>query len=456
MVIARLVAPEAYGLIAMINVFISFFQLFVNGGLASALIQKKDRKEIDFNTTFIANFLIAILLYVLMYLGAPYISKFYNQPEMTSMTRWVSITLILQSLSLIQKTRLTILLDFKTQAIASLISLILGAFLGITLAYNGYGVWALITQTLVGQTTSSLILAIVSKWVPKLQYSWISFKKLFSFGSKQLLTDIFTSFYINSFNLIIGKFYSPSSLAFYNRGFSLGFLPANLWTTTFSRISYPILCENQNSREDLLTQYYRYLSLGSYVLFPISFVIALYAFPIIETLLTQKWLPAAPYLIIMCFVFMIHPFNLTMGQVVNAIGQPDKNLKANLIKSCISFGFLIATVPFGVIWIAVGVLISTFIGVIISSYVSAHALNISIISQYKPLIKPLIACIIMSIIGMSFYLINNGILILISGIPFCLLTYIGLTYVMNIPEKKLISIYLVKLKFLKNGQTANS
>ena len=254
-IIARIVSPSSYGLIVMIQVFLSFSQIFIDGGFANALIQKKDRTEIDYYTVFLFNLGVAIGLYVLFFLSAPYIADFYNEPQLTNLTRIISLNLIFSSLSIVQRARLTIALDFKTQTKAGLIAVVVSGTIGVICAYSGLEVWALVIQSLASQVIISLSLMYFSRWMPKMRFSINSFIKMFDYGSKLMANNVVTGIYINLANLIIGKKYSAVDLAYYNRGFTLSQFPSSNIAEIMNRIIFPVLSRVQDDRQQLIEKY---------------------------------------------------------------------------------------------------------------------------------------------------------------------------------------------------------
>lgn len=444
---ARLIAPEAYGLIAMISVFIAFFQLFVDSGLGNALIQKKDKEEIDYHTSFTSNLGIAVFLYLILFFIAPIISSFYNQPELTAIVRWVSLGLVLQSLYLVQRCKLTIELNFKLQAKAIVFATFLSGSIGLIFAYADYGVWALVIQSLTQNGLTAVFMAIFTKWNPKFKFSKKSFKKLFSYGSKDLLGNIFTSFFMNINNLLIGKIYSPSSLAYYNRGFNLGFMPAGMIQESIGKVSFPVLCHLQSNKGSLLHQFYRYIGLTAYITIPIMTLLAILAKPLIIVLLTEKWIDAVPFTQVMALAFITYPINVSICQIVNAVGRPGVTAKTVIVKRIIALIILIVSVFISVEAVAWGVLISNTIEFLISVYVTSRVVGISVLSQFKPIIKPTIAAIpLIAATLVCSCIIHNFYLQIVVGLLFGTTAYIIMTYLLKMEERHYLDNIIHKVK----------
>lgn len=251
-VIARLVLPSEYGLIAMLGIFLAIAQAFVDSGFSNALIQKKDLTEVDYSTVFYFNILIALVVYGVLFVSAPAIASFYREPELVAVTRWVGVNLMLNAFLLVQRTRLLIVSDFRTLAKASLIAVSVSGLLGICLAWLGYGVWALIAQSLGNTFFNMVLLWWFVAWVPQKTFSWASFRELFAFGSKLLLGGLLHTIYLNFYTLVIGRFFNPMQVGYFNRSQTLAVFPATNLTEIVNRTMYPTLCALQNDEERLI------------------------------------------------------------------------------------------------------------------------------------------------------------------------------------------------------------
>lgn len=438
-VIARIVSPSAYGLIVMIQVFLSFSQIFIDGGFVNALIQKKDRTEIDYYTVFIFNMIMAVALYGIFFITAPIIAGFYNEPLLTSLTRVIALNLIISSLSIVQRAKLTIELDFKTQTKAGIISVIVSGIIGVICAYSGLEVWALVIQGLVGQIIISLSLIYFSRWLPKMQFSVDSFKKMFNYGSKLMANNIITSIYINLANLIIGKKYSAADLAFYNRGFTLTQFPSVNIAEVLNRIIFPVLSKLQDDRQKLIEAYLRYLHLSNYIILPLMMLLIVLARPLIEVLLTDKWLPAVPYIQIYSLNFMLYAAMMQTGNPVAAIGHSGILLKYQFVKRGVSFILLIATVGISITVLCWGILVSSIFELLINMYVLRKDLGVGFREQVLPQMDVVFSICTM---GLCVYLwtllVNNACLQLFAGGGIGLMAYFLATFMFNMREKEML------------------
>lgn len=369
-IIARLVLPSDYGLIAMLNIFLAIAQVFVDSGFSHALIQKKNRTETDFSTVFYFNIFISIVLYLLLYFSAPYIASFYKEPDLSPVTRWIGLNIIIGGFSVVQRAKLTINIDFKRQAKASLTAVLISGIIGILLAYKGWGVWVLVVQTLSNSLLNTLLLWIFAKWVPKWIFSKESFNTLFSFGSKLLLSGLLHTIYINLYSLVIGRRYTSMDVGFYNRAYQFASFPSINIVGVINRVIFPMQCEMQDDNECLKISFLKYLRMSCFIIFPVMTIVAVLSKPLILLLLTEKWLPAAEMLSILCFAYMWYPVMIVNNQILNVKGRSDYFLYAEILKKVIAIAILLITLPFGVRILCWGIVVYNFFDIAIILYYS--------------------------------------------------------------------------------------
>ena len=435
-IIARIVSPSAYGLIVMVQVFLSFSQIFIDGGFATALIQKKDRDETDYCTAFIFNMGVATFLYLLLFFTAPLIARYYEQPQLTPITRIISLNLIFSSLSIVQRTRLTINLDFKTQTKAGLIAAIISGVVGVVCAYCGMEVWALVIQSLLYQIIASAALMWLSRWQPKPIFSVPSFKRLFGFGSKLMLANILNSIVMNINNLVIGKKYTSADLAFYNRGFSLGQFPSVNIADMMNRIIYPVLSEVQDDREALKREYLKYLHLSHYIIIPLMGLLMVLAHPLIEFVLKPKWLEAVPYLQIFCLNFMLYPMMLQAGNPVAAIGHSGVLLKYQVLKRAVSLGILIYTLTISIPAVCWGMVAGSAFEALVNVLICRKEIGVGIRTHVFSQIDVFLAtAFICGIVYFVVALIPGALWKLLVGGTLGVVLYLLATLLLNMREK---------------------
>ena len=385
-IIARLLLPTDYGLIAMLSIFMAIAQTFIDSGFANALIQKKDRTEVDYSTVFYFNIVISAIIYLLLYAAAPSIAGFYNEDALVSITRVVGITLIVNSFGIVQQAKMTVNLDFKRLAIASLLSVIISGIVGVTLAYMDFGAWALVYQSLLNNLLRVIFVWIFSGWKPMLCFSKESFKGLFSFGSKLLASSLLHTIYTNLYTLIIGKKFSAGDLGFYNRAFTLAQFPSTNLTNVIVRAVYPIQCRLQDDAEQLNSIFLKYLRMACFLIFPVMIGFCALAEPLVRLLLTDKWLPAVPLLQIMCIAFMWDPIMKINHNMLNVKGRSDYFLYAEILKKIIAFTILFSTVPYGVKIMCIGLILYAMADMLIISFYVWKVTRISLSTQMKVLL----------------------------------------------------------------------
>lgn len=427
LITARLVTPKEYGLIAMLAIFMAVAQTFIDSGFSNALIQKKDRDEVDFSTVFYFNLAVSAVIYVGLYICAPFIAGFYNQPELTVITRWVGLNLILGSLSVVQRTRLNIDLNFKFQAKVSLASVIISGIVGIAMAYNGYGVWALVAQGLLGNLLTALFLWIAAKWRPLLTFSVNSFRRMFSFGSKLLVSSLLHTNYLNLYTLVIGKIYNASDMGFYNRAYTISQYPSTNIVMIISRAVYPVQCEHQDDDNWLEGMFIVYLRMSCYIVFPLMVLLAVIAEPLVLTVLTEKWLPAAQLISILAIAYMWTPVMVINNQMLNVKGRSDLFLKAEIIKKVVALGILFATLPFGLVWLCAGMFLYSMFDIVVIIHFVKKVIHAGYRRQFKALwLITLLTAVCGAVSYLSMTLADNAICkILVASLCFLLMFFGG-------------------------------
>lgn len=446
-IIARMVAPSSYGLIVMVQTFLTLSQSLIEGGFSNALIQKKDSDDIDFCTVYIFNIVTAVCIYLLLFFLAPIIASVYDEIRLISIIRIISINLIISSFSIVQRTRLIIELDFKTQTKASILAVIISGTVGMICAYYGLETWALVIQSLINQLITTVALLFFSRWKPKLIFSVQSFKNLFNFGSKLMINNILTSIYLNTTNLVIGKKYSPTDLAFYNRGFSLSQFASTNISDVMNRVIYPVLVKVQDDMDSLKKEYLKYLHLSYYIVLPMMAGGFVLAKPLIEVFLTSTWLQTVPYFQLFCLNFMFYPLQLQTGNPIIAIGKSGVILNAQIVKRTFSLVTLIITLTIGVSAVCWGILISSAFEAFVNILICRKEIGIGFGIHIKTL-----SDIILSVAIMCFLVffvtayVSSPILKLIIGTTSGAIFYLLGTWLFNIYEKEYLVMIINKIK----------
>ena len=388
-IMARILTPEDYGLVADLVIFIAISQSLIDSGFSQALIRKQDRSEVDNSTVFYFNIAVGFGLYGLLFVLAPVIANFYKEPILIPMTRLISLSIVINSFVVVQRALLTIKLDFKTQAKASLLAAISAGIVGITMSYTGFGVWAIVWYQLTNLTVNVSVLWILSHWRPSLSYSWASFRELFSFGSKLALSGIIDTLYRNIYLIVIGKVFKAADLGFYTRAHQFAEFPSSNISGIIQRVTYPVLCTIQDDDNRLRDVYRRFLRLSAFIVFPLMIGLSAVAHPFIILVLKEKWEFSAVLLQIICLVMMwypIHSINLNLLQVK---GRSDLFLKLEIYKKIIGVLILAIMVPFGLIAMCWGSLINSIIALIINTYYTGKLIQVGFLKQMHDLLPTL-------------------------------------------------------------------
>ena len=423
-ILARLLAPEDYGVIGMLAVFFSVASCFKDCGFGTALVQNKNRTEEDFSTAFIFNVGSSILIYLVLFIAAPFIADFYNMPILTNVTRVSAISFIISGLTGIQYTKLNIDLRFKFRSQLSILATILTGVTGISLAFMDFGVWALVFQGLVSGIIIGIVLWYCSGWKPKLVFSTKSFKSLWKFGSNMLGSGIINAIYNNLYTLVIGKCYNPVSVGMYNRANGYASLPASVVMDMSLGLNFPLLAKIQDDRERLINAYEKLLKVPFYVLYPVLIGLIVLAEPLIQVMIGDKWLPCVPYLQILCVGYMFYPLNGLNVNLLMVKGRPDIVFKLDLIKKPLGIFLLVVAIPFGIIWMMVGKAAYSVIVYSMNCYYTNKLFDYGFIKQIKVLIPIILNSLLMgAVVFFSVYFLQSNVLKLILGIPLGIFTY---------------------------------
>ncbi len=386
MVLARLLLPSEFGLIAMLGVFIGLGTALINSGLTQSLIRTENLDDEDFSTVFFFNLGGSIVIYSIIYIVAPCIADFYNQEILTSIVRVYCIVFIINAFSAIQITRLTKMMDFKTQLKVSLPSLIIGGSVGITMAYNDYGVWSLvwgnITQTIAG----TLQLWFWSQWRPSWVFNRKKFDYHFNYGVKLMLSGILDLIFTNAYTIIIGKFFAPAQVGFYNRAQTLQMLPVKSISSIVTKVSFPLFSSIQNDDVRLKSIYKRIMQMVVFLVTPTLILLAVLGEPLFRLLFTEKWLPAVPYFQILCVTGILYPINLYNLQILNVKGRSDLFLKLEVFKKIIVTVVILVSFQFGIYGLLYGSILTSVTGFFINTHYSAKFLNYPAWEQTKDLL----------------------------------------------------------------------
>lgn len=396
----------------MITIFIALSQSFIDSGFSSALIRKKNATEVDNSTVFYFNLITGIFLFGILFLSAPAISNFFEEPQLKNLVQVLGIVLIINSLTIIQRTTLTKRIDFKLQTKISVISSVFSGIVGITMAYNGFGVWSLAFKTISQQGMNSLLLWFWNRWRPMLVFSIKSFKELFSFGSKLLLSGLIDTAYQNIYYLVIGKYFSAAQLGFYTRAQMFNDLPSKNLNTIMSRVTYPVLAQLQDEPVKLKAGYKRMIKSVMFVSMILMAGLAVIAEPLVITLIGENWRPSIIYLQLLTFVGMMYPLHALNLNMLQVQGRSDLFLRLEIIKKLLAIPIIIIGIIWGIKAMILGMWVNTIIAYFLNSYWSGRFINYPMREQIADILPGFMLAIFVGLLVFIFgYLIPVGYLL---------------------------------------------
>lgn len=397
-ILARLLTPKEFGLIGMITIFISVSESFINSGFSQALIRKKTCTDNDLSTVFFFNIIAGILFFTILFLGAPTISRFFNEPQLKVLVRVLGAVLIIDALTIIQRTILTRRIDFKLQTKISVISIIFSGIIGITMAFTGFGVWSLVVKTLSQRGMNSLLLWLLNKWRPLLIFSKESFKELFSFGSKLLASGLLDTIYRNIYYLVIGKYFSAQELGYYTRADQFKNLPSTNLNGIISRVSYPVLSQLQDEPAKLKAGYKKLIKNTMFIAFVMMSGMAAVAEPMVITLIGEKWRPSIIYLQLLCFVGGMYPLHALNLNMLNVKGRSDLFLNLEIIKKILAIPTIIIGIIWGIKIMILGMWLNSIIAYYLNSFYSGRLISYPMKEQVIDILPGLLLALFMGII----------------------------------------------------------
>lgn len=425
-VLARLLTPDDYGLIGIITIFTAVCTVIINGGFTTALIRKKDATDDDYNTVFIVNLLLSLLLYTVIFLCSPLIADFFRREELVALTQVSSLGMVVGALALVQQTRLTKRIDFKTQAKITLVASVCSGVVGIVMAVIGFGVWALVGQTLSSQILRTVLLWFYNKWMPKFKFSKTSFHELFGFGWKMMVSGLLDTVWKELYQVVVGRFYSPATLGQYARAKSFSTLFSRNLTSVIQRVTYPVLSNIQDDKTRLVSAYRRIIKTTMFVTVISMFFLGSISEPLLYCLIGPKWHEAATYLPLICITgsfYPLHAINLNMLQVQ---GRSDLFLGLEIIKKAIALGPLFIGAFIGIMPMLYANILTSIIAYFLNSHYSGRVIGYSSWMQIKDVAPSY---------GFAF--------VVFLSVYF--LKYLPITYWVILPSQILLGIFVILL-----------
>lgn len=403
LVLARLLSPDEYGLIGICLIFTTVLNGIVDSGFSNALIRKKDVTDEDYNTMFTTNMAISIVLYVLLFISAPFVSDFFHRIELIALVRVTGLILFLNALSITQVTILTKNIDFKTKTKASLVSAIISGVIGIAMAFMGYGVWSLVTQQLSKQLLYTLCLWVLNKWWPKFTFYKDSFKYMWGFGWKLLASGILNNVWNQLYQVVIGRCYTSSTLGHYTRANECASIFSSNLTTIIQRVTFPVLSELQDDKKKLLVSYRKLIKVSMFVTVICMFALGAMAEPMIYSLIGPQWHQAATFLPFICITMSLYPLHAINLNMLQVQGRSDLFLYLEIVKKIITLIPIFIGAFVGVYWMLCASIFTGFIAFLLNSWFTGKFLNYSSWQQLKDVLP---SYLIALFIGFIVYLLK--------------------------------------------------
>lgn len=434
-VMARLLSPEDFGITALPAVFMAIAGSLMDCGFTTALIRKPEVTQKDLSTSFYYSILMGLFCYAVMFVASPFIAEFYNTPILTKLIRVTSLTFLWGPLATPQNVILNRRLDFKTQTRISIINKIISAIVGISVAYAGYGIWALVASGLCSSLMGLIQVWLVVKWLPTEKWDRESFRYLWGFGNKMLGANLIDIIYNNITPIFVGKFYSPRDLGVYNRALGYCKLPANQITNILSQVTLPVLSKMQDNDEFLIKQFRRMFRVASFISFPVMMMLCALAKPLVLVLITDKWMDCIILLQIMCFAKMWWPIQSLNRSLLQVKGRSDLLLKLEAYKKTINFIILCGSLPFGIKWFCMAQILQNMQSFVWNTYYTGKYFHLTTLQQLRDVFPSFILSIIMlgCIFAVNYFIINSYLQILIGGLSGAIV-YLGFAYIFHFDE----------------------
>ncbi len=396
-IIARILVPADYGLIGMLTIFFGIAQSFVDSGFGSALIQKKNPTQVDYSTVFFFNVFIGLAFYTLLFLSAPLIADFYHQPLLLNLTRFLGLNIIINSFSIVQANIFVKHIDFKTTAKISFATVIFSGATGIFLAYKGFGVWSLAIQQIVSAVLNSILLFTISKWRPALVFNLASLKTMFKFGSRLLASGLLDVIFTNIYYIIIGKVFSAKQLGYYAQAQKIQTIPSNLIGSTISRVTFPIFSSIQDQDIRLKHNYRKTIRTIVFIVFPLMIGLMVVAEPLVNVLLTDKWLPSVIFLQLLCINGLTYPLSIINLNILKVKGRSDIFFRLEVIKKVLIIISIIISLPYGIIALVIGQVVLSFVSYGLNMYYSGRLVDYSVKEQLTDIFPYFALALVMGI-----------------------------------------------------------
>lgn len=393
-ILARILLPEEFGLIALLSVFIAIGNVLINSGLSQSLIRTENATNEDFSTVFFFNLIISSGMYIIMFVAAPYIASFYSQPLLTEITRYYCLVFVINAFSIIQNTKLAKELNFKKQTIITVPSLIIGSTIGITMAIKGFGVWSLVWSAIAKSLALTIQLWLWSPWLPSFAINKAKIKEHLNFGYKLTIAGIIDTLFKDIYTIIIGKFFDPIQVGFYNRANTLRQLPVKNFSAVLNKVTFPLFSKIQNNDVKLKSAYKKIMQMSMFLIAPTLLIMGVLAEPLFRFVLTEKWLPAVPYFQILCFNGILYPIHAYNLNILTVKGRSDLFLKLEIVKKVLILIIVFITFRWGIYGLLYGSALNSLISLLINTYFTGKFINYNTLEQLKDILPTLLIALV--------------------------------------------------------------
>lgn len=449
-ILARLLTPDEYGIIGILTIFITVFEIIIDGGFINALIRKQDAKDIDYCTVFWTNLVVSIVMAGVLFMCSDLIARFFEREELRDLMRAMSSIVIINALALVQKARLTKALNFKTQTKVAIFAAVGSGLIGIFMAYRGFGVWALVAQQLSNAFFTTLFYWIVNRWIPRIAFSIESCKEMWNFGWKLMLSGIFNSISNQLQQVVIGKAFSTATLGQYTRAYQFGNLFSGNLTSVIQRVSFPVLSAIQDDTAHLKRAYKRVIKVTVFATFILMMMLAAISKPLICVLIGEKWTEAAYLLQIMCFSMMLYPLHALNLNAIQVMGRSDLTLRINIIKNLLIIFPVIAGIFLNIYWMLFVEVLRGYACYYLNAYYTKYVLDYSVAEQIKDILPSIKVSFSVSIpvYLLSFLSFSNLIILIIQILFGAMILYVVCEknkYDEYVELKDLLANYLNKI-----------
>lgn len=382
-ILARLLSPEDFGIIGLVSFFILLSRQFIDGGFTQAIIRKDVAEQSDFSTIFIFNILIGFLVYIILFLSSEHIAILFDEPILEDVIKVIGFIVIIDSLGVVQQAKLTRQIDFKSQTKISMVSSLLSSILGVWLAYNSFGLWSLVYMQLCNRILMNILLWYFTKWIPSLEFNLTSFKEMFSFGYKLLISSLIYTTNKNVHILLIGKYFSTADLGYYNRAEKFNQAPSEGISAVIERVTYPSLSSIKDNKHKLSRTYRRIVKSTMFITFAAMITLAAISDNLIVSLIGAKWIPVISYLQLLCFLGMLVPLHVINLNLLKVEGRSDIFLYLEIIKVALSIPAFLVCIYIGIEEFIIALIITSFLAFLLNSHLSGKLINYSSLNQLK-------------------------------------------------------------------------